>query len=111
MKILAIFVVGCLLVFGKFVEADEEMLVVKKLKLGRKAAARAAYEVVQGNNNNNNNNNKINVEGNNRAEKIVDNNDDDSNENEDSSGADSHRLFPEEGKPKFVNPPRTRHMP
>ncbi|KAL8047503.1 hypothetical protein ABFS82_07G004400 [Erythranthe guttata] len=105
MKILAIFVVGCLLVFGKFVEANEEMLVVvKKLKIGRKAA----YEVVQGNNNNN----KINVEGNNRAEKIVDNNDDDaSNENEDSSGADSHRLFPEEGKPKFVNPPRTRRMP
>ncbi|KAL7144315.1 hypothetical protein ABFS83_07G004100 [Erythranthe nasuta] len=102
MKILAIFVVGCLLVFGKFVEANEEMLVVKKLKLGRKAA----YEVVQGNNNN-----KINVEGNNRAEKIVENKDDDSNENEGSSGADSHRLFPEEGKPKFVNPPRTRRMP
>lgn len=49
------------------------------------------------------------LEGNKQPDGDVEAQNDDPNNNEDSSGADSHRLFPEEGKPKYDSPPR--HLP
>lgn len=96
MKILAILFVGSLLMMLGKVEVRAEIMQLLKydIDLGRKAINRVATI-----------DDKINFE----AESNIDSqkngviiNDDEG----DSSGSNSHRLFPDVGKPKYDNPPR-----
>lgn len=95
MKILAIFIVGFLLMVGKF-QVHAEMLVVKKTQLlhhvefGRRIGSIAFNHEA--------------VEGRNLFDEVSEAEDDD--ENDAASGTESHRLFPGEGRPRNDNPPR-----